>query len=92
MFFYVQYNKRSVSDSGSSKAAFLPQLRPTVRPAANFDPAADAQALRKAMKGFGMQPPKLKNLYTASVPVNVFHKHYCLYHSQEQTKTQLLTL
>uniref|UniRef100_A0A674MEK5 Annexin n=2 Tax=Takifugu rubripes TaxID=31033 RepID=A0A674MEK5_TAKRU len=29
------------------------QLRPTVRPAANFDPAADAQALRKAMKGFG---------------------------------------
>lgn len=29
------------------------QLRPTVRPATNFDPAADAQALRKAMKGFG---------------------------------------
>uniref|UniRef100_A0A668URC8 Annexin n=1 Tax=Oreochromis aureus TaxID=47969 RepID=A0A668URC8_OREAU len=29
------------------------QLRPTVRPAPNFDPAADAQALRKAMKGFG---------------------------------------
>nr|XP_057918813.1 annexin A6 isoform X1 [Doryrhamphus excisus] len=29
------------------------QLRPTVVPAANFDPAADAQALRKAMKGFG---------------------------------------
>uniref|UniRef100_A0A669BSZ5 Annexin n=1 Tax=Oreochromis niloticus TaxID=8128 RepID=A0A669BSZ5_ORENI len=29
------------------------QLRPTVRPASNFDPAADAQALRKAMKGFG---------------------------------------
>uniref|UniRef100_A0A665W5S8 Annexin n=1 Tax=Echeneis naucrates TaxID=173247 RepID=A0A665W5S8_ECHNA len=29
------------------------QLRPTVRPAADFDPAADAQALRKAMKGFG---------------------------------------
>uniref|UniRef100_A0A7N6BGD5 Annexin n=1 Tax=Anabas testudineus TaxID=64144 RepID=A0A7N6BGD5_ANATE len=28
-------------------------LRPTVRPASNFDPAADAQALRKAMKGFG---------------------------------------
>uniref|UniRef100_A0A8C4HN98 Annexin n=1 Tax=Dicentrarchus labrax TaxID=13489 RepID=A0A8C4HN98_DICLA len=29
------------------------QLRPTVRPASSFDPAADAQALRKAMKGFG---------------------------------------
>uniref|UniRef100_A0A671U3Y0 Annexin n=1 Tax=Sparus aurata TaxID=8175 RepID=A0A671U3Y0_SPAAU len=29
------------------------QLRPTLRPAASFDPAADAQALRKAMKGFG---------------------------------------
>uniref|UniRef100_A0A8C9Y7I8 Annexin n=2 Tax=Sander lucioperca TaxID=283035 RepID=A0A8C9Y7I8_SANLU len=29
------------------------QLRPTVRPAPSFDPAADAQALRKAMKGFG---------------------------------------
>ncbi|XP_059202105.1 annexin A6 isoform X1 [Centropristis striata] len=29
------------------------QLRPTIRPASSFDPAADAQALRKAMKGFG---------------------------------------
>ncbi|KAK5890158.1 hypothetical protein CesoFtcFv8_010383 [Champsocephalus esox] len=29
------------------------QLRPTLRPAHDFDPAADAQALRKAMKGFG---------------------------------------
>lgn len=29
------------------------KLRPTVRPASDFDPAADAQALRKAMKGFG---------------------------------------
>ncbi|XP_072307532.1 annexin A6 isoform X1 [Eucyclogobius newberryi] len=29
------------------------QLRPTVRPASDSDPAADAQALRKAMKGFG---------------------------------------
>ncbi|XP_031713737.1 annexin A6 isoform X1 [Anarrhichthys ocellatus] len=29
------------------------QLRSTVRPAPSFDPAADAQALRKAMKGFG---------------------------------------
>ncbi|KAJ3587536.1 hypothetical protein NHX12_011133 [Muraenolepis orangiensis] len=29
------------------------QLRPTIWPAADFDPAADAQALRKAMKGFG---------------------------------------
>ncbi|XP_037317986.2 annexin A6 isoform X1 [Pungitius pungitius] len=29
------------------------QLRPTVLPASTFDPAADAQALRKAMKGFG---------------------------------------
>uniref|UniRef100_A0AAX7UI72 Annexin n=1 Tax=Astatotilapia calliptera TaxID=8154 RepID=A0AAX7UI72_ASTCA len=31
----------------------MTRLRPTVRPAPNFDPAADAQALRKAMKGFG---------------------------------------
>ncbi|XP_060935238.1 annexin A6 isoform X1 [Limanda limanda] len=29
------------------------QLRPTIGPTNNFDPAADAQALRKAMKGFG---------------------------------------
>uniref|UniRef100_A0A673K1C5 Annexin n=1 Tax=Sinocyclocheilus rhinocerous TaxID=307959 RepID=A0A673K1C5_9TELE len=29
------------------------QLRGTVRPYQNFDPASDAQALRKAMKGFG---------------------------------------
>uniref|UniRef100_A0A3Q2P4P2 Annexin n=1 Tax=Fundulus heteroclitus TaxID=8078 RepID=A0A3Q2P4P2_FUNHE len=29
------------------------QPRPTVHPAPDFDPAADAQALRKAMKGFG---------------------------------------
>ncbi|XP_019725278.1 annexin A6 isoform X2 [Hippocampus comes] len=29
------------------------KLRPTVVPSTNFDPAADAQALRKAMKGFG---------------------------------------
>ncbi|XP_061643482.1 annexin A6 isoform X1 [Phyllopteryx taeniolatus] len=29
------------------------KLRPTVVPSPNFDPAADAQALRKAMKGFG---------------------------------------
>ncbi|XP_077389035.1 annexin A6 isoform X2 [Festucalex cinctus] len=29
------------------------KLRPTVFPSSEFDPAADAQALRKAMKGFG---------------------------------------
>lgn len=29
------------------------QLRPTLLPAVSFDPAADAKALRKAMKGFG---------------------------------------
>uniref|UniRef100_A0A8C7JW83 Annexin n=1 Tax=Oncorhynchus kisutch TaxID=8019 RepID=A0A8C7JW83_ONCKI len=29
------------------------QLRPTIRPASDFDPAEDAQNLRKAMKGFG---------------------------------------
>lgn len=29
------------------------KLRPTLLPAVDFDPAADAQALRKAMKGFG---------------------------------------
>uniref|UniRef100_A0A7N8X6T3 Annexin n=1 Tax=Mastacembelus armatus TaxID=205130 RepID=A0A7N8X6T3_9TELE len=40
-------------DSSKFLSFSLPQLRPTVRPAPNFDPAADAQALRKAMKGFG---------------------------------------
>ncbi|XP_076018944.1 annexin A6 isoform X2 [Genypterus blacodes] len=29
------------------------QLKPTLRPASSCDPSADAQALRKAMKGFG---------------------------------------
>lgn len=56
------------------KLLLLPQLRPTVRPAANFDPAADAQALRKAMKGFGIQPQKLKLLYTTLAPLKVFYK------------------
>lgn len=37
----------------------LLQLRPTVRPAPDFDPADDAQALRKAMKGFGATNDRL---------------------------------
>lgn len=57
--------------SESPKHSFLPQLRPTVCPAANFDAAADAQALRKAMKGFGTQPQKLTYLYTTSVLLNI---------------------
>lgn len=31
----------------------LPQLSPTVVPYQDFDPRADAEVLRKAMKGFG---------------------------------------
>lgn len=70
--------------------AILSQLQPTVRPAANFDPAADAQALRKAMKGFGMQPwkPRPVSLAVKSQRDNVTFC-YCL---QERTKMQSLTL
>lgn len=38
------------------------QARPTVRPATNFDPVADAQVLRKAMKGFGTDETSLINV------------------------------
>lgn len=35
---------------------------PTVVPAQNFDPVADAQALNKAMKGFGTDEDALINI------------------------------
>uniref|UniRef100_A0A672S4K9 Annexin n=1 Tax=Sinocyclocheilus grahami TaxID=75366 RepID=A0A672S4K9_SINGR len=40
------------------------QLRGTVRPYQNFDPASDAQALRKAMKGFGTDEDTIIDIVT----------------------------
>lgn len=38
------------------------QGNPTLVPAQNFDPVADAHALRKAMKGFGTDEDGLINI------------------------------
>ena len=54
----------------------LLQLRPTVRPVSNFDPAADAQALRKAMKGFGMQHI---NTATTDLQNTFYDRHYLFF-------------
>ncbi|KZC05461.1 Annexin-B11, partial [Dufourea novaeangliae] len=44
---------------------FTPKLSPTVVPYGNFDPRADAEILRKAMKGFGTDETSIINVLAA---------------------------
>lgn len=54
---YSSYRGKPASPQHSRPAPrrdqFTPKLSPTVVPCNDFDPRADAEALRKAMKGFG---------------------------------------
>lgn len=57
-----QYNMELRRKEINEKIALYLQGNPTVVPAPNFDPVADSNALRKAMKGFGTDEDALINI------------------------------
>ncbi|XP_029049081.1 annexin B9-like isoform X1 [Osmia bicornis bicornis] len=64
---YSPYGSKSASPrsypaQAPRKDQFAPKLSPTVVPYGDFDPRADAEALRKAMKGFGTDEKTIINV------------------------------